>query len=1551
MAKKTIIILLGLLWYLSAQNYEINHNLADLHIKFKDGYHQIDYNGILNLSSLHKDIGYPDLPVYIYKIALGEGITVESFKVHSILSAELKGGYSVALRKKPWRQNLDVDPYDQSGEIKLENVYPEDVIHYIGTNNFGGQFIAHFEIHPVQYYSDSRKLTFIEKINFTVNTKTYKDPYIKPELESVMMFNNTSPSVLSDTHKEVSVLSLNNHTGSLNHIADIENGLIDQYVVITTEELKDSFNRLTNWKIQKGVPAVVRTITWIRQNFPEGIDDAERIRNYIRWTYRKRGTKFVLLGGETELVPTRIITTGGYTFPTDYYYADLDGNWNANSNSIFGEAADNIDGYPEIWVSRIPVETPGDIEIFTDKLLKYETFQDISNPDYPASILYTASNLNRDDDGRDLILNHIDPQINPEFKRTMLTQNDDIGNSHDIPFNALSDNYGLIFSENHGAYHLIKPGSGSSSSIYAYEMNQLTAVDPAVWYMASCSTNDIVKRSVSETYLRSAHGGVAYIGNSSYEYPFSGIYLQKEFFNQIFSQGNNQLAHAHYLSRLPFLGYISWEGPSRIIVFSTIVLGDPEMPVWTEKPKAMLVETNQDDYLEISVKDGIDSSAVENAKVVLYKKNSTHKISYTNSLGEASFNLKEIEPGGITCTITAQNYIPHINNINIPIETGRNLTIIDYDFNQISGNANGLVEPGESFSIDLQMMNSSASPIEGNLSLAVSAPDSLIHFSVDSFDVAVSILPGASLSMDSLAFFVSENFTNDTSCAIPVKIYHNAEYLKTEYVILDIYRPSLVVTDIDWQTTRQGSSYTTELYLQIENTGNGASTNARIALVSDSTVSLSDTGFIFIGDFPPGESEWIPQVFTLTHSVPVEELVISVVVEDQNGFSGEQTIRFNQPDPVSDFGFMPYSSTSIQLQWSSVSTGAVAGYNLFRKEFQQDEFKRINQRIIVKSGCYVDDSLKTNELYQYLIQAVDSSGNVSPLNTDTLTAWPALTRLNGYPKRLSEQAMGSEINGIQVADLDYDGKNELIASGGIGVLNIYDNSGNLLFSHTNLQGMLSLPAIGEVHSSYGKEIIVSSYEEGGVRNNLYIISGEDGHLIHSFNLRYNAPATAVLKDIDHNGFDDIILLTHAGNAPESPKNSRLLIWKSTGNEWDFFDNWNEQGFIFDDNFNLGMPVAADLDHSGVISVIVPAISGKVYAFKPAFSAQPVWSVQLSGLLNTAMSIADADKNGISDILVPALQSDKLYLINYDGSFLPGWENGLDIDITNPWYRGSPGIFGDIDTDKQLEIIYVGRQNIYIIEHNGIMKSGWPIYVDNGNDFFESGNQNLGVYSSPVLADLNQDGSSEIVFITRMGLIHAIDVKTKTKIRGFPLNIHLDIVQGQSPMINDVERDGDLDVLYLGHDGILHIWETGISYIDGTKLYWNQTFANPGHTGELDSLTLISYNSITDNSSTGIPDRFYVKPNYPNPFNPFTTIEYGISAASDIRVEVYNLLGQKIATLFNGKRAAGTYQVRWDGRNGMGGPLSSGIYFYKITIKELSHPGAPFVKSGKMILLK
>lgn len=117
--------------------------------------------------------------------------------------------------------------------------------------------------------------------------------------------------------------------------------------------------------------------------------------------------------------------------------------------------------------------------------------------------------------------------------------------------------------------------------------------------------------------------------------------------------------------------------------------------------------------------------------------------------------------------------------------------------------------------------------------------------------------------------------------------------------------------------------------------------------------------------------------------------------------------------------------------------------------------------------------------------------------------------------------------------------------------------------------------------------------------------------------------------------------------------------------------------------------------------------------------------------------------------------------------------------------------------------------------------------------------------------------------------------------------------------------------------------------------WQTAWINAGRPDP--TVTNVNHNSI-------LPLGYSISKNYPNPFNPSTTINFQLPENSYVKIAVFNLRGEKITTLIDRNINGGSHNVIWNGRSANGSPLPSGIYFYKITVGDFS-------QTRKMILLK
>jgi hypothetical protein len=111
--------------------------------------------------------------------------------------------------------------------------------------------------------------------------------------------------------------------------------------------------------------------------------------------------------------------------------------------------------------------------------------------------------------------------------------------------------------------------------------------------------------------------------------------------------------------------------------------------------------------------------------------------------------------------------------------------------------------------------------------------------------------------------------------------------------------------------------------------------------------------------------------------------------------------------------------------------------------------------------------------------------------------------------------------------------------------------------------------------------------------------------------------------------------------------------------------------------------------------------------------------------------------------------------------------------------------------------------------------------------------------------------------------------------------------------------------------------------------------------QIDSDGKFKYSSTTE---VNVPTKFALYQNHPNPFNPETTIGFELPVNAPVSLEIYNMLGQKIVTLINERRPTGFQQMVWNGKDDLGRPVGSGVYFYRIKAGN-------FEATRKLVLLR
>lgn len=144
-------------------------------------------------------------------------------------------------------------------------------------------------------------------------------------------------------------------------------------------------------------------------------------------------------------------------------------------------------------------------------------------------------------------------------------------------------------------------------------------------------------------------------------------------------------------------------------------------------------------------------------------------------------------------------------------------------------------------------------------------------------------------------------------------------------------------------------------------------------------------------------------------------------------------------------------------------------------------------------------------------------------------------------------------------------------------------------------------------------------------------------------------------------------------------------------------------------------------------------------------------------------------------------------------------------------------------------------------------------------------------------------------------------------------------------------------------------QVGSGKFDPKTYYHVKAIDTAGHTSS-ESSTASVPTLLQKVLAGGMPQSYSIFPNYPNPFNPVTTIKYDLPEESSVTLKIYNMMGHEITTLVNGNIEAGYQNVIWDGKDSHGNPVSSGMYLYRL-VAISRESDREFHMTRKMVLLR
>jgi|GEM_PF-1411205 len=1413
--------------------------------------------------------GSPQLPTKVLSYVIPMESSVESITIKAVEEQLLNGQkYNIYPTQPPRRSDEEASLkfIEQNADVYSSGrMYPEEIYMIKSEEYKYGYHVVTVEFYPVQYDTKTKSLKINSEIEFTMNYTPSKEAYIAPQKQSEKMFDVCKNLIRSKVENpdDINIVSggPKKVVKQTNVVQKINSGsksmpfpefMVPEYIIITSKDLVDSngvnvFKPLADWKIKKGIPTELVYLEDIVLNTTEGSSEADKLEIYLEDVYEQFGAIYILLGGDTNIIPT------------DSYYYDYD-----------------YDGF----VGRASVEDVTEAVTFVNKTMQYEKLTGLttdekgylknmlmlsgidgegyidstnyaySTPTTPYGIYKEIDSLYTIEGSNCVRLYEETIYSNGLYSHDMrLTKEntvDALNGDIDVS-GATDDHFGIVLHMDHSDYtnigtgnHSVIPTGYATEKFYREDADALTNGNFLNVLMSEgCNPGLLIKDCVAERFINNPDGGSVAVIAKSTNGDWNLAYQQREFIESIVNPEDDQDLEDGYHIGIA----LAHSGNSGNL------FGDPELPVWNKAPETfdnVIVEILNADSGDSLVTTGentitIDTNESFESLVCLYKSGEAYAYGYTTS-GEIEFEYTPDTVGDLYITVSAKGYLPYetTETVSIPQDaeyahlyiSGK--SILDGISSYGSGDGDGIADGGETIIIPIIITNSSNVLIE-NIYGTLSVNDTLV--TVNSSSLQFSDLETNESDTVNFEFEVDPSIADGTAVEFTLNLTSDQGSfadgfnlrMKNYDIVVQERLDDLV---IDGQT----GIASFEVGLELSNIGNSSLgdfvvtiTDNSSAIYNFSTDSIQYSSLDSLSiDSHTGHFSFDIDINTLDFENDRIQLNISDGIRSSDHYFGvlfcdSEMWDLSDLTVHADDVTVSSGTSQISLQWNVVqdfSTGYSTGcrYNIYRADSLNGEYHKLNL-LPLETNSYTDINCEETTTYYYKIGLLysESSQYITLYGTadcvgqlgEAIEASTSLDYSSGWP--VEAEINVALWNTPTVSDYDDDGQKEIFLTGS-------DNTNKIGY-------VMGFNADGSEISQIGFPGDVCGFAK--IDKASY--STTYGTVIWS---------SCALGDLDNDDVEEVVVATR------SEYNSIMVFKKTTSDvsapdtlmTWHLDpDNTQAQDYIFAD------PVLDDINNDGYKDIVFLTENGKLYVIDFHDSCYISNSGQLpSGVTGNhygGLAVGDIDSDGNKDIVYGLKQG--IYAVEWNGSQLTSPSLLFNYNYSGGEYYECKPAIANIDLEGNPEILVSSRINttddgkVYILNYDGsVYSSAWngkeitkcsgldlaffhPSFavanvdtVDYKPEIFIGGKgylygwdsegdnltgfpiaeSNMDVWlTHPVLADVDGDVNFEIVMASAnypQNLMYAYNVEDGTSLTGWPLTGN-----GDAPYIGDIDNDG------------------------------------------------------------------------------------------------------------------------------------------------------------------
>lgn len=1388
---------------------------------------QVTYTGARDVGGIDS----PSLPIVTKMFAIPDGQEVSDVFVSVIRERRIATHVTLVTRAS---RNVEEEgssrPYPEGALDPQGQVWPARPGLSLGSGSFGGFKVHSVGIFPVRYDASTSEVFLAEEVEIEVVTRvgTALSGLRRPVgSEGERFFGEALRAIVANPQDVPVTLAREVRSEGPSgfdprDLPSLDGSSVD-FVIVTTSALSANFQTLANWKTKKGVPTVVRTTDFIEANYPQGHDLPERIRFFLQDAYQKWGIRYALLAGDYDIVPPREVYNrfffGGTLVPSDQYYACLEGDWNADRDDRYGEgqyqleAGDLVDLYPDLFVGRAPVASTTEANTFVNKSMTYEKtppagyvkshgiFAEVL---FPSDWEYGDPPGNISLDGKTLA-EQLDLLVDPTWTRFKKYQSDN-NLDRTIALSELEIGRHLQTVVAHGDAFKFSVGNGINPLIYKADADTLGNGNRLTFLCATaCNPNQFDLECQGESFLLNPGGGaIAVCGPTREDFPLSANDYYLAMYDLIFNKGYTSFGVMNQLKRVSFVPVSQTDStPDRWTMFTSTLMGDPELRFWTNEPTSLLATHSGSisvgsTSLTVTV---TNSSAVPQADALVCISDAagTYSRGRTNASGQVVLPVTSSATGSLAVVATKMNFKPYEGTTTLTTNVGAALAVSTTAFDDdaaapSNGNGDLRVDAGERVEVDFTVRNTGnavantvtvtpsiltgstatfdllyggtgdvAKVFVGSAGANPATMPFTLNFaspSIDYFGIPSHVLSPDSTSAERGIFLWQDHEgwhlewnTGDDSTQVSGTITTDGKVLSTASTQLETGFDTMTVNGGQTQITFGGWTHARD---NVDGFDFALADNSRLSIFGGAAalgnIAAGGTAngtvtFDVTSAARAGQVGYVSLAMTSTSGGPWSD-VVPVVFSGPRLESYVHSVNDGTPPASGNGNGIPEVGETIQLITTVLNRGTGTAVS-------------VDGALTAGAGITLGD-------------AADSYGNIVPLAQDLGT--------NGYTFTITN------VSGTQVTLTLTDSQGRTTVKN----VDFVRPATPANFTFDSTPTAITLQWAPNVEPDLAGYHVYRSAVTGGPYSKVSFELLRTGTRFVDDGLSLGTTFYYKVSAVDLSGNESV----HSAELAAWTTQAQLAGWPKTANS------------------NVFSSLAiADADNSGESELYVGSQDFSMYVFEPNGNMHGGFPVATDEQIWGAPGLADLDKDGDLELLFGSRDT-RFYVYREDGSAYFGG--------SNPWFVDLPGsgeeirtaaTIADVDRDSRLEFFFgsdLGR--IYGFNHDGT-----PIVPGNGELFVcPPGDTQARVWGTLAVADLANDGTREIVFTSWNDSLYVI-TPTGTRVPGFPRGAsggaNNDFKRG--PVIGDLDADGTKEILAGSFNGNLYCFNhDGSNYLAG-----------------------------------------------------------------------------------------------------------------------------------------